>query len=75
MKLGKNQLQILRHVGTTAAVVLPSRETRRLCELGLMKAHGSDGSFAAITPDGLRALAAAAEGGHVDLFVMPEHRA
>lgn len=70
--LGKNQLSMLRAVGITAAVVVPSPLTKRLCELGLMKSVDADGSFAHITPNGLRALADAADAGKVDLFVMPK---
>jgi len=71
VRLGKRQLQFLRGVGVGAAVVVPNRYSRRLCEVGLMKAHGADGSFAAITPAGLRALADAAEAGRITLFQMP----
>jgi hypothetical protein len=71
MKLGKKQLEMLRSVGTTAALVVPDTISRRLCELGLMKAAGADGSFAHNTPAGLRALAEAAEQGRITLFVMP----
>lgn len=70
-RLGKNQLRLLRGVGITAAVVVPDALTRRLCELGLMKSVAADGSFAHITPNGLRALADAADAGQVELFVMP----
>jgi hypothetical protein len=68
--LGKNQLSLLRAVGITAAVVVPSAATKRLCELGLMKSVDTDGSFAD-TPNGLRAIADAADAGQVELFVMP----
>jgi hypothetical protein len=71
LRLGPRQLAMLRAVGTTCAVVVPDRLSRRLCELGLMTAE-ADGSFARITPAGLRALADAAEAGRVTLFVMPE---
>lgn len=70
-RLGPRQLAMLRAVGTTAAVVVPDRLSRRLVELGLMTAE-PDGSFARNTPAGLRALADAAEAGRVTLFVMPE---
>jgi hypothetical protein len=73
-RLGKNQLRLLRAVGITAAVVVPSPQTKRLCELGLMKSVDADGSFAHITPNGLRALADAADAGKIDLFVMPAKR-
>ncbi len=72
MRLGPNQLRLLRSVGTTAAVVVADRETRRLCELGLMASAETDGSFAHITPAGRRALADAADAGRITLFVMPE---
>ncbi|TCU20874.1 hypothetical protein EV130_112254 [Rhizobium azibense] len=71
MKLGIRQLELLRSVGTTAALVVPCAISRRLCELGLMKAERPDGSFSHVTPSGLRALADAAEEGSIDLFVMP----
>lgn len=75
MRLGKHQLSLLRNLGTTAAVVAPDAMTRRLCELGLMKAHGGkDGSFAAITPAGLRVLADAVEAGKIELFRMPKKK-
>lgn len=73
-RLGIRQLELLRTVGARSALVVPSRIGRRLCELGLMEAHGSEGSFAAITPAGLRALADAAEAGKIELFTMPEKR-
>lgn len=72
-RLGPRQLAMLRSVGTTAALVVPCRVSHRLCDLGLMTAE-ADGSFARITPAGLRALADAAEAGRVTLFVMPERR-
>ncbi len=73
MRLGKRQLALLRGVGPTSAVVVPDGTTRRLCDLGLMKAHGGeDGSFAAVTPAGLRALADAVDAGKIGLFKMPD---
>jgi hypothetical protein len=72
VRLGKQQLHLLKAVGITAALVVPSPASRRLCEMGLLKAHGADGSFAAITPAGLRALADAADAGRVALFTMPD---
>jgi hypothetical protein len=75
MRLGKRQLELLRGVGPGAAVVVPDNMTRRLCSLGLMKAHGGeDGSFAAVTPNGLRALADAADAGRISLFKMPDKK-
>lgn len=71
-RLGPKQLALLRTVGTSSALVVASATSRRLCALGLMRAHGTDGSFAAITPAGLRALADAAEAGRIELFAMPE---
>lgn len=71
-RLGIRQLRLLRTVGTHSALVVPDGRSRRLCELGLLESHGGDGSFAAITPAGLRALADAAEAGKIDLFKMPE---
>lgn len=74
MKLGKRQLEILLSVGCTSAIIVPTPITKRLCEIGLMKSHGPDGSFASITPAGLRALADAVDAGSIQLFVMPERR-
>ena len=74
MRLGKKQLELMRGVGATAAFVVPNPTLRRLCDLGVMKAHGPDGSFVAITPDGLRALADAVEDGRIGLFTMPPKR-
>ncbi|MEJ8308544.1 hypothetical protein [Agrobacterium larrymoorei] len=75
MKLGKRQLETLLSVGCTSAMIVPTPITKRLCEIGLMKSHGPDGSFASITTDGLRALADAVDAGSIQLFVMPERRA
>jgi len=75
MRLGPRQLHMLKAVGFTAALVAPNPISRRLCELGLMNAGRADGSFAHITPAGLRAVADAAEAGRVSLFVMPEKKA
>lgn len=72
MRLGIRQLRKLRTVGTRMALVVPDKTSRRLCELGLMVAHGDDGSFAAITPAGLRALADAVDAGKIKLFEMPD---
>ncbi|MFA1674800.1 hypothetical protein ACDY97_19045 [Rhizobium mongolense] len=75
MKLGTRQLELLRTVGTTSALVVLDNVSRRLCALGLMKTMGKDGdSFACITPNGLRALADAVDAGRIKLFVMPEKR-
>lgn len=73
MKLGKKQLDLLKYVGTTSAVVVGDRTTRRLCELGLMKSDDK-GDFAHITPSGLRALADAVVEGRATLFVMPTRK-
>ncbi len=70
MKLGTRQLELLRALGTRSALVIHDKLSRRLCELGLMKAMGDD-SFICITPDGLRALADAADAGRIELFKMP----
>lgn len=67
MRLGVRQLELLRACGATGAVVCPSPRTRRLCALGLMESK-PDGSFAHVTPAGLRALADAAEAGRIGLF-------
>jgi hypothetical protein len=73
-RLGHRQLKLLATVGTTHALVCPSKISRRLCDLGLMAAD-TNGAFAHITPAGLRALADAAEAGRVELFRMPEPKA
>ena len=74
MRLGKEQLRLLRAVGTRSALIVPSRRSRRLCELGLM-ATEPDGSFAYIRPAGLRALADGVEHGKIELFKQPERAA
>lgn len=74
MKLGTRQLQMLKAVGTQSALVVPCAISRRLCELGLMKSDEPDGSFAHVTPAGLRVLADAADKGRVGLFKMPEKK-
>lgn len=74
MRLGARQLELLRSVGITSALVVPTATSQRLCELGLMRPNGRDGSFASITPAGLRALADAAEAGRIKLFVMPRRK-
>lgn len=71
IRLGYRQLERLRGVGTTRAQMVPDAMSRRLCALGLMRAHGEDGGFAAITPVGLRFLADAVEAGRISLFEMP----
>lgn len=71
MKLGIRQLEILRAVGTTSALVVHDKTSKRLIELGLLTSSCDDGSFASITPAGLRSLADAAEDGRIRLFVMP----
>lgn len=72
MRLGPRQLELLRKVGTTRLLVAPDARSRRLCELGLMRAHGEDGGMVGITPAGLRALADAAEEGRIEIFRMRE---
>jgi|GEM_PF-3462180 len=74
MKIGTRQLQMLKTVGTTSALIVPCHISRRLCAVGLMKSNEPDGSFAHVTPAGLRALADAAEAGRVELFKMPEKK-
>lgn len=74
MRLGKHQLQMLRAAGTSSALVVPCATSRRLCDLGLMKAHGEGGSFISVTPAGLRALADAVDAGKINLFVMPKKK-
>ncbi|MBS8228165.1 hypothetical protein [Vannielia litorea] len=71
-RLGMRQLEMLKYIGTTGALIVPDARSQRLCALGLLHSHGENGSFAAITPDGLRALADAVEAGRIALFTMPE---
>lgn len=71
-RLGTRQLELLRAAATMRAVIVPDKRTRRLCELGLMTAVYEDGSFSHATPDGLRALADAADAGRIKLFEMPK---
>ena len=71
MKLGIRQLELLRAVGTHCAVVVIDPLARRLCDLGLMK-EARPNSFAHITPDGLRALADAADAGRIELFKLKD---
>lgn len=72
MRLGKNQIDLLRGIGTHGALVVPNRMSRRLCDLGLLRSDSSDGSFAYITSAGLRALADAVDDGKIELFKMPK---
>ena len=74
MRLGRKQLELLRSVGTTAALVIPTRRSRRLCDLGLMQSDNPEGAFAYITPAGLRALADAVDAGRIDLFTPPRRK-
>lgn len=64
---------MLARVPPRAALVCPSPVSRSLVARGLMAAE-PDGSFAHITPAGLRALADAADRGEVQLFTMPERK-
>lgn len=66
-RLGPKQLDLLRRIGTTSALVVPTAMSRRLVDLGMMQAE-DDGSLARITPKGLRALADAVDAGRVILF-------
>lgn len=76
MKLGTRQLELLRALAITRALVIHNKISRRLCEIGLMKAMGEDGnSFICVTPAGLRAIADAADAGRIELFRMPERPA
>lgn len=74
-RLGPRQLELLRNVGTTSALVIASKRSRHLCELGLMKSNFESGNFAHITPDGLRALADAVDAGRIQLFTDPKYKA
>lgn len=73
MRLGSKQLEMLMLCGVGRALVVGDRTSRRLCELGLMRAHGKDGdSIVAVTAEGLRALADASDAGRIALFEMPK---
>ena len=63
--LGKNQLDILRALGTpSAAMVVPCKTALSLVKRGLLRTD--KGAFACITPAGLRALADELEVGRVE---------
>lgn len=72
-RLGIRELELLRSCGTHSAMMMGCAlaETRvriaRLVRLGLMELR-DDGCLAVVTPAGLRALAAAVEGGRISLF-------
>lgn len=68
--LGKRQLDLLANFVARRAFVVTDDMTRSLCRRGLMR-EARPGSFVHITPDGLRALAQAADDGLVELFTMP----
>lgn len=66
MKLGPKQLEVLCGLARpTALVVMPDKITRSLERRGLLKAEHEDGSFAGITPAGLRHLADELESGRI----------
>jgi hypothetical protein len=67
MRLGPKQLKLLQFIGTRGALVVGDKMSRRLCDLGLLISE-PDGSFARITPDGLRSLADALEAGRISLW-------
>ena len=65
--LGARQIELLRGLANPCALVVPDNISRSLVKRGLLAAE-PDGSFAHITPAGLRALADAADSGRVQLF-------
>lgn len=67
MRLGNKQLEMLKMLGTSFVLIVPSKRSRRLVQLGLCRSN-PDGSFCRITPAGLRALADAADAGRITLF-------
>lgn len=69
-RLGKNQLKLLRALAGCMTVIVADKTTRSLCARGLM-VEQSPGAFVHVTPDGLRALADAAERGDVRLGSLP----
>jgi hypothetical protein len=72
LRIGRLELHYLASIHPRWAYVVPDRSTRRLIEKGLLRSDFADGSFAHITPAGLRALADGAEAGKVKLFEMPK---
>jgi hypothetical protein len=72
-RLGPKQIELLLAVGVRSAVVVGDRMTARLCELGMMQSE-PNGSFARITPAGLRALADAMEDGRIPPWELPVGR-
>ncbi|MBO6759298.1 MAG: hypothetical protein JJ902_23445 [Roseibium sp.] len=73
MQLGNRQLALLRTVGTTDALVGATKRSRRLSARGLMR-EARPGGLVHITPEGLRALADAADAGRISLDPTPEKR-
>lgn len=65
-RLGKHQLALLRSLAGSLTVIVADKTTRSLCARGLM-VEQQEGAFVHVTPDGLRALADAAEQGFVRL--------
>lgn len=66
MRLGKNQLDVLRGLGSPSmAMVVPNKEAKSLVKRGLLRTAES-GGFACITPAGLRVLADALESGQIE---------
>ena len=65
-RVGKRELAKLLILGTRFAQVVPDRITRRLVAKGLCDAD-DDGAFCTVSPNGLRAIADAADAGRIDL--------
>lgn len=71
MRLGKHQLRLLRVLAGGCFQIVPDKVSRSLVAKGLA-VEWRDDSFVGITPNGLRALADAAESGAVDLAYSPK---
>lgn len=67
MRLGIRQLEKLQTCGTAFSQVVPDRRVKKLIERGFMTSDNPDGSFAYITPQGLRALAEAIDNGRISI--------
>lgn len=73
--LGKNQLQLLQGLASLrAALVVPNKVSQSLVSRGLLAAQ-PDGSFAHLTPAGLRLLADEIDAGRVQMFSIAAFRA
>jgi hypothetical protein len=77
--LSDGQLATLKGLAVRGALVVPGRPAHRLIKRGYLTCldpNGADGkgSFAVITPKGLRALADAAEAGRIKLLTLEDFK-